>query len=178
MAKGPRGRRALKWLALSGLLAALAALLALLGHSLSLKNYLAGLGQPAGQAEPGTLAQAAGLERWREPEAGLFSELSFWSCESADFAQGYARGTLRFESAAGCPYTLVFEITAEVEGRARRVYRSPPIPPGYHLDGDKLDVPLKKGVYHASCVAYAYENDGSGPVACSEAFEIVLDVSQ
>jgi len=167
-----------KYLALAGLLAVLAALVALLGRSLSLRNYLAGLAQPAGQAQPGTLAEAAGLERWREPEEGLFSALSFWACKNAEFAHGYARGALRFENAAGCPYTLVFEITAEVDGRARRVYRSPPIPPGFYLDGDKLDVPLKKGVYSASYVAYAYKQDGSAPVACSEAFEIILDVRQ
>jgi len=178
VAEGPRGRRALKYLALAGLLAALATLMALLGRSLSLGNYLAGLGQPAGQAQPGTLAEATGLERWREPEEGPFSALSFWACKSAGFAHGYARGTLRFENAAGCPYTLVFEITAQVDGQSRLVYRSPPIPPGSHLDSDKLDMPLKKGVYHASCVAYAYRQDGSAPVACTEAFPIVLDIRQ
>jgi len=173
MNKRAKAARVRKLGSLAGLFLALALLLALLGRSLSWKNYLAGLRQPAGQAQPGTLAQADGLERWREPQAG---ELSFWACESALFEQGYARGSLRFENAGACPYTLVFELTAQVEGRARRVYRSPPIPPGYHLDGDKLSVPLKKGVYTAACVAYAYKKNGSAPVARSEAFEMVLDV--
>ena len=172
MAKAARRRR--RWI-LAGLFLALAALLVLLGRGLSWNNYFTGLRQPAGQAVPGTLAEAAPLERWRESEV---DELSFWACESALFDQGYVRGSLRFETAAACPYTLVFELTAEVEGQAQCVYRSPPIPPGYCLDGDKLAVLLKKGVYQTSCIAYAYEKGGSAPVARSEAFEILIDIRQ
>ena len=149
----------------------LALFVALLFRALRLGQYIQGMTQPSGQAEPGTLPQS--FPRWEELPTG---ELSFWACPAAEFSHGYAQGSLQFENAAASAYTLVFELTATLNKKTTLVYRSPPIPPGYVLNGAKLTLPLRKGIYQATCIAYAYEMESDTPAARSEEQVITITV--
>lgn len=159
-------------LTLVGCAAALFLFLMLTARILRLNQIFSGMRQLGGNVESGTLAEAA-LARWmEEPE----QTLAFWACATANFAHGYARGSLRFENASACPYTLVFELTTTVRGVQKVIYRSPAIPPGHCLNGAKLLIPLKKGRYEAVCVAFAYENDSQAPAARSNGQPLRVNV--
>jgi hypothetical protein len=162
-----------KILVLAVLAAALLALLFALLHGLSALNFLRGLNQSTGVPKQGPLPGVDWQERWHElpPE-----QLSFWACANAAFPNGFAQGALQFENSPASRYTLVFELTARVDGKSTVIYRSPPLPPGWHLDGAKLLCRLKQGVYAAQCVAYAYEDAAAPPVARALAQEMVVTI--
>ncbi|MCL2107487.1 MAG: hypothetical protein FWH26_10590 [Oscillospiraceae bacterium] len=160
----------------AGLLCLLGLLFIFVWRVFSLGNVLDGMRQPAGLVERGTLPFPIPLERWRESDS---EELAFWACDSAEFAHGYARGSLRFENAAAARHTIIMELRAVLkEGQEPRlVYRSPPIPPGHMLNGDKLDIALPAGTYDAFCVAVACGPDGKTPMAQSDQQEIKLTIN-
>ena len=167
----PRLRRALTL----ALLLLLAVFFALLAHRLSLGNFIDGLGQPKGRVQAGALPGLDWEERWRQqPEDAL----SYWACESARFAHGFAAGSLRFENPPTSPYHLVFELSVEMRGKAAVIYRSPSLPPGNYLDGDKLARALEPGEYQAVCLVYAYEPGASGPCARSQGQRMAIRVEK
>lgn len=155
------------------LFALLGAFMVLTAQQLSLGDFINGLTQPGGKAQTGSLPGLAWEERWLEPQPG---ELSFWACGAAQFTHGYAKGTLRFENPAANPYTLIFELSLTLDGAEAVIYRSPALPPGSCLDGDKLSRPLKPGEYEAVCLVYAYGEDLQTPVARSAGQGITLTV--
>lgn len=73
------------------------------------------------------------------------------------FESGTAEGDVRVENIPANHMLMSVQIKLDDTGQV--VYETGIIEPGYHIQNDKLDVPLAKGVYHATAMFTAYDPD-------------------
>lgn len=115
-----------------------------------------GMFQSGGQVQQGTLP-VTDNKIDDVPEG----EVRFRVNDNVTFAHSYARGDVMLENPKASTYTLSFEFYCLDNDNYDLVYTSPKLKPGEYLQGDKLDVHMKKGTYRCSYFAKAYDSNGT-----------------
>lgn len=118
-------------------------------------NMVQGLFIPRGEVLDGTLPIAGSLGDKDIP----VGEIKFRINKEIIFENGYAKGNIMLENPKTCDYSISFSFNLQTD--SRQVYYSPKIKPGQCLNGDKLDVKLRKGTYKCVYTAHAYKTDGT-----------------
>lgn len=75
------------------------------------------------------------------------------------FENGNSEGTLLIENPHYNNYDMVVQIYLGNDNTGRIIYESGHIPPNHHIDKDKLNTKLDKGIYDAIAYVTFYDNE-------------------